>query len=231
MMGKIVHVLCEGQTEQGFVDSVLKPYLMSHGITAVKSIIVTTNRKESVQGGTSTYLRVKNDLVTMTSTWKNGDFEKHVFTSMFDLYALPNDFPGYDYACHNADKYARVALLEKAMAQDLGDNRFIPYIQLHEFEALVFCGTEHLVDLYPESEKQIVGLKAVLDDIGNPELINDKPETAPSKRIINAIEGLPKKRYSYNKPKAGKHVTSLVGVDALRAKCPHFDEWVGKLLG
>lgn len=37
MKMKIIHVLCEGQTEQGFVNNVLKPYLIAKGIVAVKS--------------------------------------------------------------------------------------------------------------------------------------------------------------------------------------------------
>ena len=41
MRAKIIHVLCEGQTEQGFVENVLKPYLLTHGYAAVKSILVT----------------------------------------------------------------------------------------------------------------------------------------------------------------------------------------------
>ena len=41
MSVKILHVLCEGQTEQGFVENVLKPYLLANGYAAVKSILVT----------------------------------------------------------------------------------------------------------------------------------------------------------------------------------------------
>ena len=40
MKMKIIHVLCEGQTEQGFVDEVLRPYLLKKGITSVKSVLV-----------------------------------------------------------------------------------------------------------------------------------------------------------------------------------------------
>lgn len=46
MKAKIIHVLCEGQTEQGFVEAVLKPYLIKNGVTTVKSVLVTTNKKK-----------------------------------------------------------------------------------------------------------------------------------------------------------------------------------------
>ena len=42
MRAVIIHVLCEGQTEQGFVEEVLKPYLIEQGVSSVKSVLVTT---------------------------------------------------------------------------------------------------------------------------------------------------------------------------------------------
>ena len=46
MKAKIIHVLCEGQTEQGFVEEVLRPYLQAQGVAGVKSILITTNKKK-----------------------------------------------------------------------------------------------------------------------------------------------------------------------------------------
>ena len=230
MSAKIVHVLCEGQTEQGFVEDVLKPSLVDHGCAAVKSILVTTNKKKNVRGGLVTYLHVKNDLQIMLASNKDGDYERHVFTTMFDLYALPNDFPKYAESHIIADKYERVASFEAALADVFDSDRFIPYIQLHEYEALVFCGLDHLTEMYRGTEKSIENLKAELAEIGNPELVNDNPTTAPSKRIINAIEGDKKNHFNYDKPKAGKYVAQKVGVDNLRSQCRHFDEWIDKLI-
>lgn len=51
MKMKIIHVLCEGQTEQGFVEHVLKPYLIANGVAAVKSVMVSTSRKKNARGG------------------------------------------------------------------------------------------------------------------------------------------------------------------------------------
>lgn len=230
MKMKIIHVLCEGQTEQGFVNNVLKPYLIAKGIAAVKSVLVCTSRKANACGGLVSFPKVENDLNIMMKSDEDNDSERHIFTTMFDLYALPGDFPAYADAQHIIDRYERVAAMEKAFSDSIGSDRFIPYIQLHEFEALVLCGLDFLKKMYVGCDKQIEQLKSELNKVGNPELVNDGPDTAPSKRIIKAIEGGKKKRYSYDKPKSGKYVTQNVGIDKLCEQCRHFNEWVGKLL-
>ena len=206
MRAVIIHVLCEGQTEQGFVEEVLKPYLIEQGVSSVKSVLVTTNKKKNARGGLVAYQHAFD-----------------VFTTMFDLYALPNDFPGYSEANSIGDRYERVLSFEKAFSKAVASERFIPYIQLHEYEALVFCGLDYLLQMYKGCEKSIEKLKLDLTKVDNPELINDN-------RIIKAIEGEKKKRYNYDKPKAGKFVAQKVGMETLRSQCPHFNEWVEKLM-
>lgn len=230
MKAKIIHVLCEGQTEQGFVAEVLKPYLQAKGVAGVKGILITTNKKKNARGGMLTYNHALTDLNILLKTQKDGEYARHIFTTMFDLYALPDDFPGYDAAKAIADPYMRVDALEAAFADAINEERFLPYIQLHEFEALLFCGIEHIIKRYPGCESRCEQLKKDLSKVGNPELINNHPQTAPSKRIINAIEGGKSPRYNYNKPATGKYVTMNVGIDELRTQCKHFDEWIQKLI-
>ena len=212
------------------MNNVLKPYLIANGIVAVKSVLVCTNRQESACGGLVSFHKVVNDLNIMMKSNEDNNSERHVFTTMFDLYALPGDFPAYADAQQIIDRYERVAAIEKAFSDSICSDRFIPYIQLHEFEALVLCGLDFLKKIYIGCDKQIEQLKSELNNVGNPELVNDGPDTAPSKRIIKAIEGGKKKLYSYDKPKSGKNVTQNVGIDRLREQCRHFNEWVGKLL-
>lgn len=147
------------------------------------------------------------------------------------FYALPNDFPGYAVAQTIGDPYVRVNSLEADFAKDINDGRFIPYIQLHEFEALLFCGIAHIAKYYPGCDKRCKQLENdLLDAGGNPELINNGPSTAPSKRIIKAIEGDKKTHYNYNKPVTGKNVVKQIGIETLRAKCRHFNDWIEKLI-
>lgn len=230
MSAKILHVLCEGQTEQGFVEKVLKPYLMDKGVTAVKSILVTTNKKLNASGGMLSYEQVVKDLKIMMCSSFDGEYESHIFTTMFDLYALPSDFPGYEDAVKIQDKYLRVGRIEQAFYDDNNDDRFIPYIQLHEFEALVFCGLQFLKDKYPDCDRGCKILEEALKKQPNPELINDNPHTAPSKRITVAIEQKSNTRYKYNKPNTGKYITERVGIDELRKKCLHFDKWIERII-
>lgn len=230
MKAKIIHVLCEGQTEQGFVKEVLGPYLMTKGIAGVKGILITTNKKKNARGGMMTYSHAATDLNLLQHTKKDGEYEYHIFTTMFDLYALPDDFPGYSETRDIGNPYIRVESLEKCFAEDIKDTRFIPYIQLHEFESLLFCGIDYLIGYYPDCAKRCEQLMKDLEEVGNPELINNSPETAPSKRIIKAIEGDKRVRYNYNKPATGKAVTKDIGIDELRNKCKHFNDWIEKLI-
>lgn len=230
MKAKIIHVLCEGQTEQGFVEKVLRPYLQDKGITGIKSTLIETNKKKNARGGLLSYNHALTDLRLLQRTKIDGDFERHIFTTMFDFYALPDDFPGFEKIKTIRDPYLKVSNLEKDFADEINDNRFIPYIQLHEFEALLFCGIEYIAELYPGCEKRCEQLTQALKNVGNPELINNSPHTAPSKRIIKAIEGDNKTHYNYNKPTTGKIVTGKIGIDMLREKCKHFNEWIEKLI-
>ena len=83
MRAVIIHVLCEGQTEQGFVEEVLKPYLIEQGVSSVKSVLVTTNKKKNACGGLVAYQHAFDDLSILMKSNRDGEYEKHVFTTMF----------------------------------------------------------------------------------------------------------------------------------------------------
>lgn len=104
----------------------------------------------------------------------------------------------------------------------LGFDYFIPYIQLHEFEALLFVDIARLETDYPLAKNQIQKLKEETDIYGDPEMINNSVATAPSKRIIKALE----QNYNYNKVKSGATITSIIGMEALLDRCQHFKEWI-----
>ncbi|MDR1527442.1 MAG: DUF4276 family protein [Dysgonamonadaceae bacterium] len=225
MIPVILHVLCEGQTEDRFANNVLKAYLKNYNII-VKTTILVTNKKKNSKGGMLSYTQVKNDLKLLFKQHAKKTSETHYYTTMFDLYALPDDFPGYSETKKIFDCYRKVEKLEQRFANEINLHPFIPYIQLHEFEALVFCGLEHLLIDYPDMEKQVKNLQEiVLQYANNPEKINDNPETAPSKRIIKEFES----KHHYNKPKSGVFVTDKVSIEGLKSKCPHFKEWIEKL--
>ncbi len=144
---------------------------------------------------------------------------------MIDLYAISAEFPGLDEAekMHHLP-YKRVEILEQAFANDIGDPRFIPYIQLHEFEAYLFSDPSKFFFFYEHHERAISALKAIADEKVSPELINDGPHTAPSKRIIAEFSD-----YEGAKAVMGPQIAELIGLDGIRDKCSHFNAWLSSL--
>lgn len=223
----IVNILCEGQTEERFVKEVLKPYFSASGIV-LKHRLLCTSRKKGARGGMLSYQQAKRDLTLWISENRRRTSELHYYTTMFDLYALPDDFPGYDDASVITDPYVKVKKLENKFFEDMRVDGFIPYIQLHEFEALLFCDVAKIAPFYPERRKEIEQLAQALVESGNnPELIDNGIATAPSKRILNAVEG--GKTYHYNKPLTGSSVAQEIGIDRLMQMCAHFRTWIETL--
>lgn len=77
---------------------------------------------------------------------------------------------------------------------------------------------------FEEDEIKIEDLQAAADAFESPEMINNSPETAPSKRLIDAIP-------DYDKIVFGNCVVMDIGLEKIREKCPLFNEWVEKLEG
>lgn len=221
----ILHVLCEGQTEERFVKEVLAPYLQQFSIFP-KPILLLTSKRKNTRGGMISYAQAKRDLTILFKRHTDNASEHHVFTTMFDFYALPDDFPGVTNKMSYQDVRSHIASLEHEFATDIPNNAFIPYIQLHEFEALLFVDITKLVLEYPKCADSINDLKAQTDTYGDPEMIDNSPETAPSKRIIKALE----KEYNYNKVQSGSAITSIIGINSLLQNCKHFREWIDKII-
>jgi hypothetical protein len=219
-----LYLFAEGQTEQTFATDILSPYLEKVGIYLQAAILIAHAKKKGIvhRGGGRNYLPMKNDILRFLAQEKGRDV---FFTTMIDLYAIPTEFPGLDEAeklRHSPDK--RVESLEQAFAEDIGDSRFIPYIQLHEYEAYLFSDPVQFGFFYEHHEKAISTLKAIADGKTSPELINDGPNSAPSKRIIDELPD-----YDDAKPVVGPGVAALIGLDVIRGKCPHFAAWLSRL--
>ncbi len=141
---------------------------------------------------------------------------------MIDLYALPRDFPEHE-RCYRHDSAARrVECLEQAMGEAIGDRRLIPYVQKHEFEALVFASLDALEERVPCAARVgLVELRKVMRSCG-PEDVDDGENTAPSKRLQAHIP-------RYNKLQHGIPAIRSTDLPALRGACPHFDAWINDL--
>ena len=147
------------------------------------------------------------------------------FTTMIDLYALHPNFPGFEAAEHyRHDPYRRVDALEKEWSAETGDRRFIPFIQLHEFEAYLFCDLFQLSSFVDNANSRITRLSQQTNNVGSPELINDGQHTSPSKRIIAHIP-----EFDALKPTAGPQIAERIGIERIRSLCPHFSAWIHRL--
>ena len=216
-----LHVFVESQTEEAFIKAVLRPHLSTFGLQMNASIVISsvnTRLGKTFRGGLTNYQKLRNFIVRSIKREAKNDVR---FTTMFDLYALPRNFPGFDTAWKMSDPYAKIAALEKAFANDIDDWRFLPYLQLHEFEALILAGLEYLPELYDVDEAQLGALAREVRKKG-PELVNDGSQSAPSKRLMACIP-------DYNKLATGLLVTEAVTIPGLVAACPHFGQWVTQL--
>ena len=215
---------CEGQTEQTFADIVLKPHLANLGLYLHPPVLIAHAKKKGRvhRGGGRKYVPMKNDIQERLAQEKGGDV---FFTTMIDLYAISAEFPGLVAAEKLRHiPYKRVEALEQAFAEDIGDDRFIPYIQLHEYEAYLFSDVSGFKYFYDHHERQIADLKAIADGYASPELIDDGQYSAPSKRIVAKLPD-----YDGAKPIVGPQVAELIGLDVIRDRCPHFAAWLSRL--
>ncbi|MFP5272037.1 DUF4276 family protein [Coleofasciculus sp.] len=217
-----LHIIGEGQTEEEFIKSVLREHLGYLNISTDVHCVTTKRTKKKVyRGGAVSYGKIKKDIML----WLKQDRSQEArFTTMLDLYALPNDFPKFDESQNKSDPYQKVEQLEAALGNEINDPRFIPYIQLHEFEALILSDPNKLTERFPEYQVNIKKLLADCENFTSPELINDGSTTAPSKRINKFIPG-----YEDTKVSVAPLIAKKIGLPAIRQKCPHFDAWISQL--
>lgn len=211
-----VYVLTEGQTEEAFVNELLAPHYARIG-RYLTPIIVST--RPGFRGGVTSYAKVRPQIDRLCRQDKGA----HV-TTLFDLYALPGDFPGKDKPTYpsSASGRSKAEFLEAELASDIGQVNFIPNLLVHEFEALLFTQVDAFAQ-WTDDDHVLAPLRKAIET-NAPEEINDGPHTAPSKRILSVMPG-------YQKTFHGPLIACDIGLDAMRAACPHFDNWLRTLEG
>ena len=207
-----VMVFVEGQTEETFVRVLLVPYFSRLGIYLTPILAQTS---PGHKGGIVSYGKVKHQLTRLCRQ----DQGAYV-TTMMDYYGLPNDFPGLDGRV--PDAHEQVARLEQALQQDIDAPNFIPNLMLHEFEALLFSAPEKIAE-WLDDQALLAPMAAIRGAFATPEHINNSLQTAPSKRILALVP-------HYKKTVDGPLIAEDIGLDAIRAQCPHFNNWIERLL-
>jgi hypothetical protein len=220
---KRLYLTVEGQTEQAFAGAVLGPHLSAFNVFVGKPRLTGPHGRQGgriPQGGM--FHTFEHALADMKRWLQEDRSPEARFSMMVDLYALPHDVPGHAAAMVLTDPCAQAERLEAALADAIKDQRFIPYIQVYEFEALLLAAPEKFTERFEQSEKQIAMLRAECDRFASPELINDGHHTHPKARI---------KKYftDYGEKADGPLLAQAIGLHQIRQKCPHFDQWLTTL--
>ena len=215
---KRIHVICEGKTEVRFVREILNRDFSSKQIFFFPRLL-----GEGHKGGRLDNQRLFNDIKKLLLEDKNA-----YCTTFFDFYALPSDFFGrdevsanmliqskYDTVCHELGRYV-LNKLGQSVAR-----RFIPYVQMYEFEGLLFSSPEKFAQGIDRLDI-VHKLKDVRNQFETPEHINNSQHTAPSKRIKQLVKG-------YQKPLYGVIGALEIGLPTMRQECPIFNTWLNYL--
>lgn len=200
-MSKVL-ILVEGYTEERFVKEVLKFHFEQKGI-----FVIPINLK-----GVGKYKTINNEVKTLLK-----DRSAKMVTTMIDFYRIPSDFPNKSQCNSSHTAVQKVELLENGFIEDIDNEKFLPYLQLHEFEALLFSDVSHFSKIPNVGNKISEFEKIVLSK--QPEEINDLPNTSPANQIIKILN-------FYRKEYHGIIVAKSIGLDKMREKCPHFNNWI-----
>lgn len=215
-----VVVVCEGRTEEAFINEVVQPALAFTAVY-VKARLISTSpgakggalSGDRAVGGLGRVLRERNDTYV---------------TTFFDLYGLPSGFPGRAGAEGRSDPIARCEEIEAAFhgvvveQAECRHERFFPHIQPYEFEALLLSDMTAFVRAEAAWHSAQPRLAPVVEASASPEHVNDGFGTHPSARLMHAIPG-------YRKVTDGVRLATQIGLDRIRSECHHFGAWLGRM--
>lgn len=213
-----VMAIVEGKTEQIFIEGTLAPYLGEKKIF----MHATQVTKPGQKGGDVRFSRVKNDL-ELHLKQRPDTF----VTTFLDYYGV-KEWPAIDAVPPNATPSQIACVVNNAAKAEVvacfaaqeADRRFIPYMAIHEFEALLFSDSAVLASKLGIAEECVT---AILTDCGEPEAINNNQLTAPSKRLNMLLRGSNK---SFKKTSTGIDVAKAIGIVRMREECPLFNTWI-----
>lgn len=183
----------EGYSEYKFTNEVIVPHLAKHRVFA---------KAQNMRGNIS----IDKIRQKLNSLIHNHDFT----TTLYDFY-------GFKRASGDETKQTLEEKIKQSIKKDQR-NKIIPYIQMYEFEALLFSDNEKMAAGLGTQKDWI---DAVLSEFYDIEKINNSKETAPSKRIG--------KHAQYIKTQHAPLILKQIGLANIRSKCQGFDTWLTQL--
>lgn len=214
---KRAYLVVEGQTEERFVKDVLSAHFEPLSLYLTPIIVTTKVVKDgpNFKGGLCNFARFERDVRSVLQGSGGA-----LVTTVVDYYALPDDFPGMANRPMHLPPISRVLHVEQMLrGHFIRHANFLPFIALHEYEAWLFANATAVpsVMTLPAATVEFQKISTI-----PPEDINDHPDTAPSKRLKRLYPG-------YRKPLHGPIAAGLIGLAAIRARCPHFSAWLTRL--
>ena len=209
-----VFVVVEGKTEETFVNSIMQPAMMTNDIW-LTAIPLDGNVK---------YARYKSFVVNLLKSDSTS-----FCTTFVDYYGLGKGFPQKDEIGNLLPTADKKRMLEEAIRADVAntlgmrfdERRFIPYVQMHEFEGLLFADPTVLAFAL-DNENMGEALKEIRNAFATPEDINETRATSPSHRIKALAP-------NYQKAWQGSYAAAELSFDLIRRECPLFDAWIVRL--
>ncbi len=220
---KHLYLTVEGQTEATFALTLLQSHLTAFNVYLWPPRFTGPYGRRAgriPRGGMfNTFRHALEDMRRWLKEIPSPDAR---FSMMVDLYHLPHDFPGYAQAMELSDCYEQALTLEQAIALEIGDLRFIPYLQVHEFEALVLSAPEQFADWFEGRNRALTALAAECQPFDTPERINHGQHSHPKFRIQKHFD-------DYDENIHGPLLTEAIGLSILRQRCSHFGQWLARL--
>ncbi len=218
-MSKRLFIYCEGQTEEMFVERLLRNRLILHGVKVERPELAATSLDPQGQrGGFVNWDAIKFDLRAIFSENRDPDMR---FTTLLDVYRMPAKVLKLADFNSPVGTPAQVEAVEKAIEAVFNEPRFKCYLQRHEFESLLLADMDALETVFHRDKAGLQALRLDIAAFANAEDINHGPTTHPFARLEAAVAG-----YEDLKASNAYFVLKDADFETVRSKCPRFDSWL-----
>lgn len=219
-----INILVEGVSEQEFVRRILAPWFLKEQIL----VLGIPLRKGGGGKGFSNFEHFKNNVKPLLH-----EKDEPIISTFVDLYRFPvqSGDPTEEQALKACSALPTAEAKIEGFEQLLTDAvekikptaNFVPYVQMHEFEALIFSNAA-VLDIEDERIAQkMMEVSAAIE----PEEINTTENGHPAKRLELIFEQYKRK---YNKGADAVDYLELIGIEVIMEKCPRFRNWLERLL-
>ena len=211
-MNKPVFIV-EGPTEKAFVDDCLKPHWFeTYGLYDVQA---RTLGVAGHKGGNVSAERIRKDATILLKQRSDA-----IVTTLVDYYGIKTDLPNHNQCEQLPTADLRIACLEAGLSTSIGSERFVPYLQKHEFESLLFSAGSRLTRYL--AQQSCEAIEQLNHDFGGAENINSL--NPPSYRLTEIVNQFDK--FKYRKVAYGSILVLEIGIPAILKQCPRFAAWV-----